>query len=72
MDENEPIVPLQQVTDCLDDYGDPDWEPEPVDFGPGGWFKCFLPFFSSGVSYHSTQPKLNLFTVTPPWTFPFS
>jgi len=38
MDENEPMVPLQQVMDYVDDYGDPNWEPEPVDAGPGGWF----------------------------------
>ena len=44
MDENEPIVPLQQVIDSVDDYGDPNWEPEPVDAGPGGWFiGCFFP-----------------------------
>ncbi|KIJ92859.1 hypothetical protein K443DRAFT_112930 [Laccaria amethystina LaAM-08-1] len=34
VDENEPIVPLQQVMDSMDDYGDPNWEPEPVDAGP--------------------------------------
>ena len=49
VDENEPIVPLQQVMDSVDDYGDPNWEPEPVDAGPGGCFMCFspcpLPFF---------------------------
>jgi hypothetical protein len=48
VDENEPIVPLQQVMDSMDDYGDPNWEPEPVDAGPGGWFICFfycLPLF---------------------------
>ena len=43
MDENEPIVPLQQVMDSVDDYGDPNWEPEPVDAGPGGLFICFFP-----------------------------
>ena len=46
MDENEPIVPLQQVMDSVDDYGDPNWEPEPVDAGPGGWYICFLPLSS--------------------------
>lgn len=42
MDENEPIVPLQRVMDSVDDYGDPNWEPEPVDAGPGGWFICLF------------------------------
>ena len=44
MDENQPMVPLQQVMDSLDDYGDPNWEPEPVDVGPCGWFICFSHF----------------------------
>ena len=33
VDENEPIQPLQQTQ--LDDYADPNWEPEPIDAGPG-------------------------------------
>lgn len=33
IDENEPIQPLQQTD--IDDYSDPNWEPEPVDAGPG-------------------------------------
>jgi hypothetical protein len=50
VDDNEPIVPLQQVMDSMDDYGDPNWEPEPVDAGHGGCFICFFltahpPFF---------------------------
>ncbi|KII90894.1 hypothetical protein PLICRDRAFT_137424 [Plicaturopsis crispa FD-325 SS-3] len=32
VDENEPIVPLQQAE--IEDYTDPNWEPEPVDAGP--------------------------------------
>jgi anaphase-promoting complex subunit 2 len=35
VNENEPIVPLE-VMDSVDDYGDPNWEPELVDAGPGG------------------------------------
>ncbi|KAM6489967.1 Cullin homology [Amanita muscaria] len=31
-DENEPIQPLQQPD--VDDYTDPNWEPEPIDAGP--------------------------------------
>lgn len=32
MDENEPIQPLQNAD--VDDYSDPNWEPEPIDAGP--------------------------------------
>jgi len=35
VDENEPIQPLQQPES--DDYTDPNWEPEPVDAGPGAF-----------------------------------
>jgi len=33
VDESEPIVPLQQPD--TEDYTDPNWEPEPIDAGPG-------------------------------------
>jgi anaphase-promoting complex subunit 2 len=36
VDENELIVPLQQVMGSMDDYGDPNWDSEPVDARPGG------------------------------------
>ncbi|KAG5644323.1 hypothetical protein DXG03_008681 [Asterophora parasitica] len=32
VDENEPVQPLQQPD--IEDYSDPNWEPEPVDAGP--------------------------------------
>ncbi|KAF8059585.1 hypothetical protein FPV67DRAFT_362380 [Lyophyllum atratum] len=32
VDENEPIQPLQQPD--IEDYSDPNWEPEPIDAGP--------------------------------------
>ncbi|KAJ7214102.1 hypothetical protein GGX14DRAFT_392871 [Mycena pura] len=32
VDENEPIQPLQQLE--IDDYNDPNWDPEPIDAGP--------------------------------------
>ena len=50
VDENEPIVPLQQLMDSVNDYGDPNWEPELVDAGPGGWF--ILRFFASPPSFY--------------------
>jgi anaphase-promoting complex subunit 2 len=33
VDENDPIHPLQQPE--VEDYADPNWEPEPIDAGPG-------------------------------------
>lgn len=32
LDENEPPQPLQMHAE---DYSDPNWEPEPIDAGPG-------------------------------------
>lgn len=33
VDENEPIQPLQALE--TEDYNDPNWDPEPIDAGPG-------------------------------------
>jgi hypothetical protein len=33
VDDSEPVQPLAQVQH--EDYSDPNWEPEPVDAGPG-------------------------------------
>jgi anaphase-promoting complex subunit 2 len=33
VDENEPIQPLQQPE--IEDYSDLEWQPEPIDAGPG-------------------------------------
>jgi hypothetical protein len=33
VDENEPIQPLQNAE--IEDYTDPNWDPEPIDAGPG-------------------------------------
>jgi len=33
VDDDEPIQPLQSAQ--FDDYTDPNWEPEPIDAGPG-------------------------------------
>ncbi|KAF9564194.1 hypothetical protein CPC08DRAFT_734567 [Agrocybe pediades] len=32
VDENEPVTPLQQTD--VEDYSDPQWDPEPIDAGP--------------------------------------
>ena len=47
VDENEPVQPLQQPE--AEDYTDPNWEPEPIDAGPGE-FKYQSFFFS--WAYH--------------------
>jgi len=39
VDESEPIQPLQQQE--AEDYSDPNWEPEPMDAGPGRAFVHF-------------------------------
>lgn len=39
VDDNDPIQPLQGVQ--VDDYLDPNWEPEPMDAGPGEWTTVF-------------------------------
>ena len=41
VDENEPIAPIQQPE--MEDYSDPNWEPEPVDAGPGSFVSFFAP-----------------------------
>ena len=45
VDENEPIQPLQQPE--VEDYTDSNWEPEPIDAGPGKFlfFSCLFGFF---------------------------
>lgn len=40
VDENEPIQPLQQPE--AEDYTDSNWEPEPIDAGPGKFLFFFL------------------------------
>ena len=41
VDENEPIQPLQQLE--VEDYTDPNWEPEPIDAGPGEFLNIDVP-----------------------------
>ena len=50
VDENEPIQPLQQMQ--ADDYNDPNWEPEPVDAGPGK------------LAFRLTHKKLKFLVIT--------
>lgn len=40
VDDNEPVQPLAQVQN--EDYSDPNWEPEPIDAGPGTFPESFL------------------------------
>lgn len=40
VDESEPIQPLHQTE--LEEYNDPNWEPEPVDAGPGRSYLCYV------------------------------
>ena len=49
IDENEPVQPLQQPD--AEDYSDPNWEPEPVDAGPG---KHDFLFLSDYLGYDSS------------------
>jgi anaphase-promoting complex subunit 2 len=40
VDENEPIQPLHQPE--IEDYSDIEWQPEPIDAGPGAvWVMAF-------------------------------
>ena len=49
VDENEPIQPLQQPQ--LEDYTDLNWEPDPIDAGPGKDFSFFSSAKSDGSNY---------------------
>ena len=39
VDDSEPVQPLAQVQ--TEDYSDPNWEPEPMDAGPGMFYDSF-------------------------------
>ena len=54
VDENEPIQPLQQPE--LEDYTDSNWEPDPIDAGPGKDF-----FFFRWVRKRSLMDLIILF-----------
>jgi len=56
MNEHEPIQPLQQLEL---DYTDPNWEPDPIDAGPG---KDFF-FFFWKTKYHEMDQILCLLHV---------
>lgn len=58
VDENEPIQPLQQLQ--VDDYTDPNWEPEPIDAGPSKFpLSRFLSmwYLTCGAMVHRFQDK---------------
>ena len=59
-------MPLQEMMDSVDDYGDPNWEPEPVDAGPGGWFICFFASPPSFLVVEFRFTRLNLSCIFSP------
>ena len=60
IDENEPVQPLQQPD--AEDYSDPNWEPEPVDAGPGKHDFLFLSDYlgyDSSFTFCFPNPKIS-------------
>jgi hypothetical protein len=64
VDESEPIQPLQQLE--IEDYTDPNWEPEPIDAGPGelNIYIIFLllglqpfPFYNYSIPHKQTERR---------------
>jgi len=58
VDENEPIHPLQQPE--TEDYTDPNWEPEPIDAGPGKMDRTYT------IETHFDQEALQISGRTSP------
>lgn len=59
IDDNEPIQPLQSVQ--VDDYMDPNWEPEPIDAGPGESLNTTSPYKRvADQSERQTSARINL------------
>lgn len=53
VDENEPIQPLQQPE--MENYSDPDWNPEPIDAGPDFRASKSSDIISTIVSIYDTK-----------------
>jgi anaphase-promoting complex subunit 2 len=55
VDDDEPIQPLQGTQ--VDDYTDPNWEPEPIDAGPGK--VSFFPMSSliRAIDFRANRPS---------------
>jgi hypothetical protein len=53
VDENEPIHPLQQPE--TEDYTDPNWEPEPIDAGPGKRYRMY----TIGTLFDQETPQIS-------------
>ena len=56
VDDDEPIQPLQSAQ--VDDYTDPNWEPEPIDAGPGA-FSSFsqISALISAIDFRANKPS---------------
>ncbi len=57
VDENEPILPLQQRQ--ADDFVDPNWEPEPIDAGPGTYNVVWALLCGSSMMLTQTDFRTN-------------
>lgn len=58
VDDDEPIQPLQSTQ--ADDYIDPNWEPEPIDAGPGIKFRIIIPRLSKlirAIDFRANKPS---------------
>ena len=58
VDDDEPIQPLQSAQ--VDDYTDPNWEPEPIDAGPGMVSHHFFPGLSKlirAIDFRANKPS---------------
>jgi len=57
VDDDEPIQPLQGAQ--ADDYTDPNWEPEPIDAGPGKVSHHFFPESSLNrtIDFRANRPS---------------
>ena len=56
VDDDEPIQPLQSAQ--VDDYTDPNWEPEPIDAGPGTFSSLSqISALISAIDFRANKPS---------------
>jgi len=55
VDDNDPIQPLQHAE--AEDYSDPNWEPEPIDAGPGRLLSCCAVLISDQRRFPNKQAQ---------------